>query len=234
MNYLKTFETYITERKIILGGGNSKSYFTNNPTGSSIPFDMIQEMFSWDIIYKSPYSFSFYSKEKSWEKTQDRTIRLSDHWNFTTKNSDAIHCQTTEPIENNVYWAFGVYDEKTGKYTITSKQKALVNSKDRQENIVKIKNFLKENFKEILTDKANYNIALQNQVNTKGLKIKVTNGLVYDMDGEFLYKINEPIIGVASKIGKVIILDIDGKNFIIKGRSNTKKYKYEALEEIQQ
>lgn len=69
---------------------------------------------SWS---KSPYSNSFYnSKEISWEYKPEGSLRLSDHWNFWSR--EAVHCVTDDP-EFTDGWAVGEYHN--GKYQIIKK-----------------------------------------------------------------------------------------------------------------
>jgi hypothetical protein len=84
-----------------------------------IPDSIIEHMKGWDIIYKSPYSKSFYSSSDiSWTNKPDGSFRVSDHWNFTTNRSERIHCKTTEPVKNNTHYSIGQYDESIDKYVI--------------------------------------------------------------------------------------------------------------------
>ena len=84
-----------------------------------IPDSIIEMMKDWSIIYKSPYSKSFYSSEDiSWSSKPDGSFRVSDHWNFTTNRSDRVHCKTTEPVKDNTHYSIGQYDESIDKYVI--------------------------------------------------------------------------------------------------------------------
>lgn len=214
-------------KKVIVTADNALNFFQNkNNIGSSIPIEMIKEMFQWDLIWKSPASHSFYSKEKSWAMTHDKTIRLSNHWNFKLWNS--IHCKTSTPIENGTHWAFGIYDTETKMYTILSKQKAILDEKEVLENIEK----LKELFKEATDNRRKYGIKLQEKVNNGGVKIKVTQGMICDAEGKRSQFIESPIEGVATKIGNTIVLKTETDTVIIKSLRKSKKYKYEILEEI--
>lgn len=63
---------------------------------------------------QSPYSLSFYnSLDISWNHKPENSLRLSDHWNFTT--FDELHCQTDDPNFKQG-WALGKYHD--GKYQI--------------------------------------------------------------------------------------------------------------------
>lgn len=95
--------------------------------GYGIPTEIQEMMSNWDVIYKSPYSNSFYSSiDVGWGRKPDRSYRTSDHWNFYTK--EKWHCQTDEKVPNNTHISVGQYDKESGKYHIilslpTTKQK---------------------------------------------------------------------------------------------------------------
>lgn len=73
---------------------------------------VIEEISSWDVINKSPYSDSFYNdKEIGWDYKPMGSLRVSDHWNF---GDDREHCKTD--IELYHGWALGKYDGE--KYII--------------------------------------------------------------------------------------------------------------------
>ncbi|MCF0210227.1 MAG: hypothetical protein HUK18_06965, partial [Bacteroidales bacterium] len=87
---------------------------------NNVPYDMpiefVKEIKSWDIINRSPYSFSFYNANGiSWEGKPDKSLRIADHWNFYSKGS--THCVTdTEPEPNS--WTLAKYHDKTKTYEI--------------------------------------------------------------------------------------------------------------------
>lgn len=65
----------------------------------------------------SPYSASFYnSKDIDWDYKPEGSLRLSDHWNFYTR--EKMHCETDDP-EFKDGWAVGEYHN--GKYKIIKK-----------------------------------------------------------------------------------------------------------------
>lgn len=112
----------------------------------SIPVDVIGDIVDWDIIFKSKSSLSFYNKQKSWIKTIDGTIRISDHWNFiaeratmakniiTDWRADYVHCRTDIGI--NKQWAMGKYDSSTKIYNIL---KVYTISDDNIEKLLELK-----------------------------------------------------------------------------------------------
>jgi len=92
-----------------------------------IPYDGLKEILQWKYIHKSPCSFSFYDHPKDWNKTEEGTIRVSDHWNFfaakrgrngVKESEDRLHSITDIPVEENV-WYRGEYSSVTDSYTIT-------------------------------------------------------------------------------------------------------------------
>lgn len=120
-------ETEIAIGKAILKKKLEDSDFLKNlPNESypnSMPDELINEMKNWKTMSKSPYGNSFYSTlDKSWNHTSKGTIRVSDHWNFTSRGEK--HCELKEPLkEDEKYntWTVAQYDSETGKYDILKK-----------------------------------------------------------------------------------------------------------------
>ena len=82
-----------------------------------VPDSIIELMKSWDIIYKSPFSRSFYSSDDiDWSYKPDGSYRVSDHWNF--KKGDNIHCKTDKKVPDNTHYSIGKYDSNSGLYKI--------------------------------------------------------------------------------------------------------------------
>lgn len=76
-----------------------------------MPQEMIDEIISWEIKCKSPFSHSYYNVtagEKTWDFTPLGSLRLSDHWNF--KAHGRIHCPTDREVENNRNWTLAQWD----------------------------------------------------------------------------------------------------------------------------
>lgn len=70
---------------------------------------------------KSPYSLSFYNSKKiGWGHKPEGSLRLSDHWNFTSEAMDdgVVHCATEKGQLKNG-WAVGKFHN--GKYEIIKK-----------------------------------------------------------------------------------------------------------------
>ena len=156
MKFLKLFEDFESDEVV-----KSKRQLRNelwhknnpNPTGTiikpeelsqfGIPDSIIEMMKEWPIIYKSPYSKSFYSSDDiSWESKPDKSYRVSDHWNFVTNRGPKVHCQTTQPVKNNTHYSIGQFDEKTKKYTIILSELTTDTSKkikDKEERLKYLK-----------------------------------------------------------------------------------------------
>ena len=84
-----------------------------------IPDDIKNMMKNWDIIYKSPFSDSFYSsKDISWKNKPNNSYRVSDHWNFRSKRDDNIHCPTDKKTPNTTHISIGRYDGRNHIYHI--------------------------------------------------------------------------------------------------------------------
>lgn len=157
MKFLKLFEDFESDEVV-----KSKRQLRNelwhknnpNPTGTiinpeelsqfGIPDSIIEMMKEWPIIYKSPYSKSFYSSDDiSWESKPDKSYRVSDHWNFVTNRGPKVHCQTTQPVKNNTHYSIGQFDEKTKKYTIILSELTTDTSKKIKDKEEKLK-YLKD------------------------------------------------------------------------------------------
>lgn len=82
----------------------------------NFPVELLEEMLTWNKIIKSPYGLSFYNESVGWDYKPDKSLRISDHWNFKTSNGK-IHCCTTTPINYKI-WAIGQFDLSIKKYII--------------------------------------------------------------------------------------------------------------------
>ena len=80
------------------------------------PVEFIEMMRTWDEIVKSPYGHSYYSEPVGWGGKPDKSYRISDHWNFTSKGK--VHCATTEECPNNSCWTVAIYNGDLGKYEV--------------------------------------------------------------------------------------------------------------------
>lgn len=75
---------------------------------SDMPTAAIKEIRSWDVISKSPYSYSFYNDPcKSWDYTTEKTLRISDHWNFRSRGQ--LHSETDKEVKQG-NWILAQYN----------------------------------------------------------------------------------------------------------------------------
>lgn len=71
----------------------------------SLPYELQEEIESWNSSCQSSFSFSFYScepDEKDWNKTPLDCIRISDHWNYEIEGVN--HSVTDIPVYNTSNW----------------------------------------------------------------------------------------------------------------------------------
>lgn len=81
---------------------------------SDMPDALIEEIKTWKIISKSPYSHSYYNDAcKSWNYTTEGSLRVSDHWNFVSWGE--THCPTNVPVKD-MNWILAQY--KDGVYHV--------------------------------------------------------------------------------------------------------------------
>lgn len=135
MKHLKKYNEFITE-------GNNwknrprpmKQLFGMLP--KTVDYRILEEMLTWgDYFKKSPYGHSYYSKEKTWQITIDKSYRMSDHWNFESRgNKFSI---TNQPVKNYTYWSIGRFDEKTRTWDIIMSY-PFVEEPNQEENNSKI------------------------------------------------------------------------------------------------
>jgi hypothetical protein len=158
MKHLKLFEDFESGEEVVKSKSQLRRelWHKNNPspTGKIYQSDelsqfgisdsIIKMMKDWPIIYKSPYSKSFYSSDDiSWESKPDKSYRVSDHWNFETNRGPKLHCQTTEPVKNNTHYSIGQFDEKIGKYKILLSELTTIQDKKIKDQEQKLK-YLKD------------------------------------------------------------------------------------------
>lgn len=80
------------------------------------PQGVVEEVSSWEIVSKSPYSKSFYnSKEIGWDSKPEGSLRVSDHWNFESKGEKHCKLDTTDEYITGVWilarYENGIYHE---------------------------------------------------------------------------------------------------------------------------
>lgn len=81
----------------------------------NMPDSALFEMINWKVIKQSPYSYSYYNSEnKSWNFTEDKSYRISDHWNFISNGEK--HCETIGTLKSG--FSLGQYDKSKRKYKI--------------------------------------------------------------------------------------------------------------------
>lgn len=80
-----------------------------------MPTEAREEIKSWDVVNKSPYSFSFYnSKNIDWNSKEEGSLRISDHWNFSSPKEEEKHCRlntTNEYLQGT--WILAEYHNGT-------------------------------------------------------------------------------------------------------------------------
>lgn len=81
---------------------------------------LVQEHFDNGEFSKSPYSTSCYnSRNIGWNSKPDGSMRLADHWNFTTDNDedeDKVHCKTDVYLDDDL--AIARYCAKDNEYKV--------------------------------------------------------------------------------------------------------------------
>lgn len=82
----------------------------------SLPDVLREELLSWERVYKSPHSRSFYNMQgKTWDHTPEGCLRISNHWNFKSRRrrklgQATLHCQTDVRVRNNNHWTLARYE----------------------------------------------------------------------------------------------------------------------------
>jgi len=93
---------------------------------STMPQEIINYIYkNFNHIYGSPFSSSMYSKPgQTWEYTPPGQIRISDHWNFYSRDKSdpyseyKLHAITDKPVKDNTHWTIAKKNNKTGKYEV--------------------------------------------------------------------------------------------------------------------
>ncbi|MEG0307502.1 MAG: hypothetical protein RR636_06130 [Clostridium sp.] len=80
------------------------------------PREVLEEINKFEYINKSPYSSTYYNVPGiTWDYKPEGSLRISDHWNFTSRgDKHCILAHTEELIEN--YWMLAKYID--GKYHV--------------------------------------------------------------------------------------------------------------------
>ena len=168
-----------------------------------IPESIIKEMLKWDVIFKSPYSNSFYSSIKIKRGFKpDGVYRVSDHWNYISKYDGEIHSQTygtvIESKGDKKIISLGIYNESDNKYQILISEKS-----------PKFKEMVESNKKRISKLKDPKKLMLK-----KKFKDQVSSGKIhtkFTFDGEeysgILKKYTGSSIKIESESGELVFLD---------------------------
>ena len=70
-------------------------------------------------LHQSPYGDSFYdSDDISWTHKPDHSLRLANHWNFTTGYDSGVHCRTDRAVDNTNQWTLAEYHAEDGLYHV--------------------------------------------------------------------------------------------------------------------
>ena len=80
-----------------------------------MPDAAIQEIESWDIQKKSPYSHSYYNTEVDWDYKPEGSLRLSNHWNWVDE-FNTLHCPVVGHEGRVDAWMLCRYER--GRYII--------------------------------------------------------------------------------------------------------------------
>lgn len=93
-----------------------------------IPKSIVDKMMTWDVIFKSPYSNSFYNSTNIHRGFKpDGCLRVSDHWNYITKDGTK-HCITYDDVietrGQKVIVSIGEYNKKDNKYRILRSERS--------------------------------------------------------------------------------------------------------------
>ncbi len=116
----------------------------------TVDYRLLEHILTWGKYFaKSPYGHSYYSKDKTWDKTIDGTYRFSDHWNFQSDRMKTVHSVTNQPVENNTHWTIAQYIADTNTWDVVMSYPL----DDSEQNINKRKEIKLEFFAEYNKDK---------------------------------------------------------------------------------
>lgn len=87
-----------------------------NTLPKEMPQELVDELLSWTLIIKSPYSCSYYNAPVGWNYKEPESLRIANHWNFSS--GLRLHCVTSSHVENDTYWTLAKYNGQTGKYDV--------------------------------------------------------------------------------------------------------------------
>ncbi len=96
---------------------NKEKIMKDIRSNSGVPSKVADEISKFNVINKSPYSNSFYNTAYiDWGYKAPNSIRISDHWNFTSRGEQ--HCRLEGVKEYTEGWKMAQYNEKTKSYKI--------------------------------------------------------------------------------------------------------------------
>ena len=129
-----------------------------------IPFELVKELATWNMVIKSPYGFSYYDGPVGWGYKADKSLRIADHWNFTSSTGKR-HCETSSSVLSDTHWTIARYNGTSNKYdVIKSYPKSTTSIKRNFEyrtlQLELLKEKAIEKLKEAVTDMRKYNECL--------------------------------------------------------------------------
>ena len=151
-----------------------------------IPEQIIEQMKTWEVIYKSPYSNSFYNTtEINWGDKPNCSLRVSDHWNFSTRKTKLtgrLHCKTNKNVLNKSKYTIGKYNSEKDSYIVLlslNKQsnQNMIDYKRSDENIEK-----NRMFSNMITNSELYSSFEANGISYKGKVVKLGRSSIRIVD----------------------------------------------------
>lgn len=176
-----------------------------------MPVEALREILTWDKIYKSPHSLSFYNKPKDWNKTEPDTLRISDHWNFESRMR--IHCKTKQSGITQDQWALGKYDITDGKFDILEMYDLPKYDKEKYNNLL---DELKISRKDYFNKNFGYDIVEFG----KELVSKIKDGKVSFINDDYNAKIIKFKMGSMMSSSRKIIIEVDGEEVTLSDPRN--------------
>lgn len=167
---------------------NSKLLTTQEPALLAMPLEL--RLFTLqNCVSASPYNRgiggSFYSNnKKTWNYTEDRTIRVSDHWNFYSQGT--THCITD--LDNSKIagqWVVAEYRAETGMWHVISADQRDLTALEKRNYRIGIKSF-QDQLITIKRDVRARHAAAIRRMEKRKAKQKAENRLA-DIKGGFIF-----------------------------------------------
>lgn len=186
---------------------------------------------NFERIYGSPFSTSIYSKDgQSWDFTPKNQIRISDHWNFFSRdyndrNSDyKQHSITNIPVENNSHWTIAKKNDRGVYEVILSLPKKQTKEKIKVKSI----DWLQLKRKNQILDKAQQNKNKQEAIKAEKERAeKMKKGTLYaSFDRIYTVKNGRRFDTVEEKDQHVIIVNETAEFFTVKYSKSGSSYRY--------